>query len=95
MPVLDRGLQAHRALREQFEQSRAWLEAAADTSGEALRLARLRLADIVTYVVTAFQLALAYPGEDGFGLSVRFELLERFRAKERQRDTLRSLVGWR
>jgi hypothetical protein len=34
------------------------------------------------------------PGDDGFGVSVNFDFLERFREKQRRRDTLRSLVGW-
>jgi hypothetical protein len=34
------------------------------------------------------------PSDDGFGLSVSFDVLQRFREKERRRDTLRSLVGW-
>jgi hypothetical protein len=35
------------------------------------------------------------PGNDGFGLSLSVDLLEKFRQKERERDTLRSLVGWK
>ncbi|HEX5136043.1 MAG TPA: hypothetical protein VFY93_03665 [Planctomycetota bacterium] len=34
------------------------------------------------------------PGDDGFGLSLNFDVLQRFREKERRRDTLRALVGW-
>jgi hypothetical protein len=34
------------------------------------------------------------PGEDGFGLSFTFDVLERYREKQRRKDTLRSLVGW-
>jgi len=34
------------------------------------------------------------PGQDGFGISFHIDLLQKFREKERRRDTLRALVGW-
>jgi hypothetical protein len=34
------------------------------------------------------------PGENGFGISFQFDVLERYREKQRRQDTLRALVGW-
>jgi hypothetical protein len=34
------------------------------------------------------------PGDEGFGLSFNFDVLTRYREKQRRQDTLRALVGW-